>query len=149
MWIFRGFFDIFSETTLTILGKLGQNVVLVVPDHLQKTAHQNIFSFSRYSSSKSAFFGIFRARKKFFFPKFFFFIFGIYILQFVKISKKNFWHEKFPRVRPARSDTSKILLFLLFFLHFWNLPAYTVIVHVHDVALFFSFQVHRTVSSYC
>ena len=105
-WYFRGFFGFFLETTLTILIKLGQNVVLMVPDHLQKTAHQNLFSFSRYSSSKSAFFGIFGARKKCFSRKKMFFIFGIYILQFVKISEKNFWHEKFPTVRSARSDTS-------------------------------------------
>ena len=96
-WFFEAFFGFISETALRNSVKLGQKVVHIVPEHLQKTAQQNLFPFSRYSSSKMAFFGIFRSRKKIFTRKNFFFIFRIYILQFVKISKKNFNMKNFPQ----------------------------------------------------
>ena len=41
--IHGGFSGFFSETALRILLKLGQNVLCMITDHLQKTAYQNIF----------------------------------------------------------------------------------------------------------
>ena len=75
-WFFEAFFGFISETALRNSVKLGQKVVHIVPEHLQKTAQQNLFPFSRYSSSKMAFFGIFRSRKKKFLPEIFFFHFS-------------------------------------------------------------------------
>ena len=49
------FFQLFSKTTLTILIIFGQNVEENNPDQQKKTARQNLFSFSRYSSIKLAF----------------------------------------------------------------------------------------------
>ena len=43
MCYFRGFSSFFSETALSILLKLGQNVLCMITDHLQKTACQNLF----------------------------------------------------------------------------------------------------------
>ena len=60
---FRGFFGFFSETALRILLKLGQNVLCMITDHLQKTAYQNLFPFSRFriltavKTRKNAFLG--------------------------------------------------------------------------------------------
>ena len=71
-WFFEAFFGFISETALRNSVKLGQKVVHIVPEHLQKTAQQNLFPFS---SSKMAFFGIFRSRKKIFLPEKFFFSF--------------------------------------------------------------------------
>ena len=58
MWFFEWFFVFFLKTTIQNFFKLGQNVVHIVPERLQKTAHQNHFPFLRYSSSKLVFFVI-------------------------------------------------------------------------------------------
>ena len=50
--IFEGFFEIFSETTLTILVLKRQNVEENDTEQTQKTGHQNLYPFSRYLSSK-------------------------------------------------------------------------------------------------
>ena len=49
------FFQLFSKTTLTILIIFGQNVEENNTDQQKKTARQNLFSFSRYSSIKLSF----------------------------------------------------------------------------------------------
>ena len=50
--IFEEFFEIFSETTLTILVLKRQNVEENDTEQTQKTGHQNLYPFSRYLSSK-------------------------------------------------------------------------------------------------
>ena len=52
--------------------KFGQEVVHIVPDHLQKTAHQNLFPFLRYLASKMAFLAFFGPKKFFWLKNFFF-----------------------------------------------------------------------------
>ena len=52
MWSNRRFFDFFSKMALTISMKLGQNVDRNISEHFAKTACQNLFSFSRYSSTQ-------------------------------------------------------------------------------------------------
>ena len=88
--IFDRFFGFFSETTLRYVIKFGQKVVHIVPDHLQKICTSKSFPVFEIFSLKNGFFWQLFGPKKIFGSKIFFFIFGIYILQFVKISKKIF-----------------------------------------------------------
>ena len=73
-----GFFPLFSETTLTISMKIGQNVEEIDLENLAKTACQNFHRFQRYSTAKGRLGGPSKdGTRKIFDQKNFFCIFGI------------------------------------------------------------------------